>query len=479
MKTGIILLLAVNLFFILSCRKTVVEDYQSLIENGEFSKAKKNIEQQLLSNKNLSSTEKRDLQFEMERMERIRRDFTKTRADVLAFIKKYIPDVTEADMQRWEDEKSLEVMIIDGEKRYFNHAARNLFRINKACKKVWNAHHIKDASGPGFALDRHNRAVISAVRQTGKKYVEPVRMKISYSINVKKDAVPENETIRCWIPFPREIEGRQTDIQILRTFPAKYELAPKEALQRTIYFEQKAKADAPARFEVEYSYTNRGTYAHIDPEKVKRSASSASLADFLKEEPPHIVFSDTLKALSKKITGNEKNPYLIARKLFAWVDQNIPWASAREYSTIRNIPLYACLNRHGDCGIQTLLFITLCRLNGIPARWQSGWEFKPPDDSMHDWGMIWFEPYGWLPMDVTYGLRDTEDEDFSWFYLHGMDSYRLIFNDGISKDFVPPKEHFRSETVDSQRGEVEWRGGNLYFDQWDWNMEWREISGKQ
>jgi hypothetical protein len=29
----------------------------------------------------------------------------------------------------------------------------------------------------------------------------------------------------------------------------------------------------------------------------------------------------------------------------------------------------------------------------------------------------------------------------------------------------------RSEPVDFQRGEVEWRGGNLYFDKWDYHME--------
>jgi hypothetical protein len=27
--------------------------------------------------------------------------------------------------------------------------------------------------------------------------------------------------------------------------------------------------------------------------------------------------------------------------------------------------------------------------------------------------------------------------------------------------------------VDSQRGEVEWRGGNLYFDQWDYGFDWQ------
>ena len=49
---------------------------------------------------------------------------------------------------------------------------------------------------------------------------------------------------------------------------------------------------------------------------------------------------------------------------------------------------------------------------------------------------------------------------------------RLIFNDDISQTFDPPKTHVRSETVDSQRGEVEWQGGNLYFDQWTWHMDW-------
>ena len=41
--------------------------------------------------------------------------------------------------------------------------------------------------------------------------------------------------------------------------------------------------------------------------------------------------------------------------------------------------------------------------------------------------------------------------------------------------FVPPKAHFRSDTVDSQRGEVEWSGGNLYFDRWDYDFQWKVL----
>ena len=33
------------------------------------------------------------------------------------------------------------------------------------------------------------------------------------------------------------------------------------------------------------------------------------------------------------------------------------------------------------------------------------------------------------------------------------------------------KKYPRSETVDFQRGDVEWEGGNLYFPQWSYHMD--------
>jgi transglutaminase-like putative cysteine protease len=297
-------------------------------------------------------------------------------------------------------------------------------------------------------------------------------MRIKQSLIVDQDVVPAGEILRCWIPFPREIDWRQTDIAILSSEPNEYYLADNKNMQRTIYFEKPARSGEPTTFSVEYTYKSHGVYVPVDPEKVLPVPNKKDLNLYTRPRPPHLEFTNKMKELSRSIVGDEKNPYRIAQKLFAWVDTNITWASAREYSTFYNIPDYVIENRHGDCGMQTLTFMTLCRINGIPAKWQSGWEFQPPDDSMHDWGEIYFEPYGWVPMDVTYGLRKTTDEKLKWFYLSGMDSYRLIFNDGFSMEFDPEKHSVRSETIDSQRGEVEWSGGNLYFDKWNWNLEW-------
>jgi len=351
------------------------------IKNGDFSAAKKLIDQYLGDDK-LSEGERSRYDFELERMRRVALDFTARHDEVLAYIKKYYPEVTATDMERWEAEKSLEFKIINGEKRYFARAARNLFRIDANMKKIWQNLHPDDemtsGSGAKLDLDIHNAAIIKATNNSSSIYVEPIRLHIKQSLEVLADQVPAGETLRCWIPYPRLIAGRQENIDLVQTQPQAYQLAAPDALQRTIYMEKKARAGETSKFSVEYEFSTRGVFQAIDAERVTMLADKASLSPYLQEEAPHIVFTDELKALSRSIVGDETNPYRKAQLLFSWVDTNTPWASAREYSSIPCIPEYALENHHGDCGIQTLFFITLCRINGIPARWQSGWELHAP-----------------------------------------------------------------------------------------------------
>ena len=47
----------------------------------------------------------------------------------------------------------------------------------------------------------------------------------------------------------------------------------------------------------------------------------------------------------------------------------------------------------------------------------------------------------------------------------------LISKFDYGMPLMPEKKYPRSETVDFQRGEVEWEGGNLYFPKWDYHMD--------
>jgi len=160
------------------------------------------------------------------------------------------------------------------------------------------------------------------------------------------------------------------------------------------------------------------------------------------------------------------------RKIFVWINSTFPWAGAREYSTIPNIPQYVLANGHGDCGQVTLLFMTLARYSGIPVRWQSGLTMQPGGLNLHDWSEFYLEGIGWVPMDQSFGINTfAETDDMKYFYTNGIDAYRLIVNNDFSQPLFPAKIFHRSDDVDFQRGELEWRGGNIYYDQWKWDFE--------
>ncbi|MEW5248775.1 transglutaminase-like domain-containing protein [Microbulbifer sp. 2201CG32-9] len=438
---------------------------QALMDQGQYSRAQARISQ--LLERTQSGQSRTDLLFEAERMRRIQLDFTLHEKDLLSAIQGYIPDATAGDIAAWKRDQLLEYKVIDGERRYFRKVAYNLVHISDAAARRSNDYRLYSENPPLYALHRHHLEIINADTPVRRRF------RVRYRLSVNPDAVPAGETIRAWIPFPKELPGRQENITLLQSSPKHHQLAPAQQPQRTIYFEQQAVAGEPTRFEVSYAFDSIAAYTRIDAEKVTpRDSLPQSVQPYLQEREPHIRFTPEMVALSKRIAGDEKNPYRIAQRLFAFVDA-IPWAGAREYSTIRNISRYAAEAGHADCGQQTLLLITLMRLNGIPARWQSGWEFSPTAfDTMHDWGEFYLAPYGWMPMDVTHGKLGGGDSSADWFYLGGLDAYRLIFNSDYSRPLVPPKQHFRSETVDSQRGEVEWHGDNLYFDQWDYQLDW-------
>jgi len=299
-----------------------------------------------------------------------------------------------------------------------------------------------------------------------------VGIKIKYTLTVSPGIVPSGETIRCWMPYPKEGHTRQKDVSLIRTFPEKHIIAPDSASQRSLYLEQKATENQPAVFEMELTYKPMAQYFNLEKLPVlPYDMKSALYQKFTSEQKPHIVFTEKIRKLSDSIVGNEKDPKEVVRKIYYWINKNIPWAGALEYSTMPNIPEYVLNNGHGDCGMQTLLFMTMARYKGIPVKWQSGWYLFPGDVNLHDWCEVYYEGVGWVPLDMSFGLNPSEDQYVREYYITGIDAYRLIVNDAIGTPFVPAKKFMRSETVDFQRGEVEWSGGNLYFDKWKYHME--------
>ena len=436
-----------------------------------------------LAQPGLSAEAKTALAFQRERMRRILLDFTLSADDVKARVRKEIPDLSDAEFAKWNAAGLFEHQVIDGRTLYFKRSPGNLFRLSPEAV-ARRAVQVPITDGPMESLNDHQRAIYRAALTEHRSSVLPQRVRMTQTLTVNADAVPAGEIVRAWIPYPQAVRGQQEDIRYVGSVPAQHQIAPATTMQRTVYLEKPAVAGQKTVFSVTYELTLFAQYHTIDPDKVQAETITPELAPFVAERAPHIVFTDAMRAFSRKVVGDERNPYRIAQKLFAAVDQ-VPWAGAREYSTISNISDYALHAGHADCGQQTLLLMTLLRLNGIPTRWQSGMVFSNDGtdySNIHDWGYLYLPPYGWVPMDVTTGRLHpgpADDKALEWFYLGGLDNYRIAFNNDFGRRFVPPKQQFRSDDVDSQRGEAEWKDGNLYFDQTDYDFKWQVLPAAQ
>lgn len=468
MKRFIIVFLLTLMISIIG--QTQQQKIKSLIGIGEYTQAASLIDNEVLY-ENITDEEKIYLSFQKERMDRIRKDFSKSENDVLNFIKKYYPNASSKDLKKWEVDGSLEYKIIDGEKYYFNRVASNLFRINKEAK-------LQKEKIDGITKDKLDEFLESYIpeslknRNSNSPYFNKKRIRLNYKLVVEADAAPAGRLIRCWLPYPREKGERQSDVKLVSINNENYIISPEQNSHRTIYSEQVAVKGKPTEFKLSVEFTGANEFHSLVPASVvKYKKDSAEYKNFTSERLPHIQFTKRIKEVSNTIVGNEKNPIIIAKKIYKWINDNIPWAGAREYSTIKNISDYCLANMHGDCGIKTLTFITLARYNGIPARWESGLMLHPNSWNLHDWGEVYFEGIGWIPVDQSFGLIDSEDEDTKWFFLGGNDAYHMIINNDYSQPLFPAKTFPRSETVDFQRGELEWKGGNLYFDKWDYFID--------
>jgi len=457
-------------------RDAVVLKALDLVRTGKFHKAEALLR---AADKQVDPEALRARTEALEIIRRTRYEYSLTAPELLAKIKREIPDATARDVERWARDSAARYRIIDGKKFFARREPSNIFLFCEEAK----ARRAKAGNAPAKAnwkLTDHLQAVVDEAERTGKSEVQPVHHRMTYTLTLRANTpgVKAGSRVRAWLPYPQEYR-QQRDVKLISASPELTVIAPSAVdgnpvtggAQRTVYFEAQVTDPAtPLEFKQTFEYTSFAYYPKLDEAKVQPLPADWNGA-CLGERPPHILFTPTLREQAAKIIGNETNALAKARKLFRWVSANVKWNAEDEYCTIPSLVFKGFTAGRGDCGIQNTVFITLCRIAGVPARWQSGWETKPSSWGIHDWAEIYIAPWGWLPADASYGVQKSDDPKIADFYCGHQDSYRMIVNLDWGRELFPPKPSLRSEPADFQRGEVEVDGQNLYYDLWDYAMK--------
>jgi len=433
-----------------------------------------------LANPPSTPAERKQLEFDLDCLERIRKDFPFSKEDLFAELKKAVKDLTAEEFEQWVQEGRFDSREIDGRRCFMISSVSNLyFRYPELAPRRLPPKNT-------VALQKARVESCAAIRQAAlakkEPYVLPKRFNVTMTVTAKANAAPTGEIVRAWLPIPRRYPF-QDYFELISTSPPLRSIAEPESSIRSVYLEEAAKANRPTEFKIEYDYTTYGVWFDLKPGMVSAEVQDPAAKRFT-QEGPHVVFTPELRALSQQIVGDETNPCVKAKKCFDWIAENIKYSFAIEYSTIGNISDYCRSRGYGDCGQEAMLFIALCRLNGIPARWQTGWNTFPGDKDIHDWSEIYLAPYGWVPVDPYMGifamryamaLTPEQRRAIRDFYFGGLDQYRMIANCDHNQKLSPPKQSLRSDNVDFQRGELEWGTHNIYFDQYSFKLDFKEV----
>ncbi len=447
---------------------------------GDFQQAEQLLDA-ALAQADLSREDRYTLTFERDRLFRIRRDFRLTRDQLQTKVLAGVKNATPEEFAQWVDQGRFDYRDIDGTRLYMGSSVRNLFyRDPKLEHRRYAPADEADVQHLRLKLTRQIRAAVKAEKSP---YVLTKKFDVHFTGTVDADAAPAGSVIKAWLPIPRSFPF-QRGFQLISSTPQPLQIAPADSPIRSVYCEQKATAGQPTKFETHFTFEHDAIRFDIDPAIVTPfDGQDEEIARFV-QEGPHVEFTPELIALSKEIVGDEKNPAIVARKIYDWISNNIQYSLAIEYSTIRNLSGYCHTKRYGDCGQEAMLYIALCRVNGIPARWQSGWNLFPGRLNLHDWSEIYLEPYGWVPVDVCYGitalqsmnyLTESERQEVADFYFGGLEPYRMAANSDHSQKLSPTKLAPPSDTIDFQRGEYEVGDKNLYYDKFTYDFEVKEI----
>ena len=419
------------------------EDLERMYRAGDFEAARRTI-RRYRDRGNLPPADLGALRALEEMMRRLPDNYTLTRDQAIAQLREEIPDFAGTEFDALVEAGRIDWRYLEGTPRYLDRFAEAL-----RLYPDMNARGLRPESQGPSLRDR----VIAAMEENGGLGAR-ITVRASVAASPAMAEAHPGGVLRAWLPIPAPCE-MQSEIEILDVTPGA-RLAPEDVPQRTIHWEGMPCGEPCT---VTYRYRTHLLYTRMDQ---LRPAAEQPRFD-LEEEAPHILFTPWLRSLCALITQGCGDPLEKARAIYDYVTCHTSYRYQPAYVCLESIADSCAKTGWGDCGVMALLFITLCRIAGIPARWQSGLYVTPNSAGAHDWAQFYIAPHGWLWADCSFGsgAHRMGNEARRLHYFGNLDPMRMAANRRFYAQLTPPDEAWRNDPYDNQTGEATLDGVGL------------------
>jgi transglutaminase-like putative cysteine protease len=288
-----------------------------------------------------------------------------------------------------------------------------------------------------------------------------------YTVNLQTKEAPAPNSLYLWFPRP-VFSSSQPSVELLSWTKVPFI----ENYRGTTLFKFN---ELPPYTATEISLSFRlETYAvttNIRESLIKQSGTFP--VETVYTLPGLLIPSDhtLIKAHTNTVIGQEKNPYLKARKIYDWL---ITQGGIQRNPVTGNV-LEALDRKQTDPYGAALFFCAMARAGGIPALPVSGVLVDQSQKTIrHYWAEFWIDGFGWIPLDPALGAGAAPDdfplrEDRAAYYFGNMDNRHITFSRGervLSQMEVRGKTVVRERDFALQNIWEESSGGLEYDSQW-------------
>lgn len=294
------------------------------------------------------------------------------------------------------------------------------------------------ASGSFYIETNHGSSgtkKINVEYPSGKKQYENRRTYvIQVAADVSNHIAEQESSISLYIPKP-VLSSFQPYAELNEVYPDPFivddpfDMIHKKQLNQIVNNKQ--------RFSQTYVVSAYSVRSNINAAKVRpyKDRTSPFYSRYTSSDSCVQLENSAIPLLLDSICGKERNPYKAAQMIYKFFIENYEISDKVRSGDASFLDLVR--RKKGDAYDFAVLFTALCRQAGIPAVPVAGVLVKDKTSVVpHWWTELYFEGYGWFPVDVSLadGLEFTafkSVENVQEFYFGNMDSQHIAFSRGF------------------------------------------------